>query len=170
MASRGVLELRQRPQLLLAVGTALLVVAGVLAWWQSSDPDPLPVSETVLNASTPVDQPVYIGVFTAGTDFGRTLHLSGVKVRATSNTDVSLTPLLCRGGSFVQTTDPDVFCSVLTDPEGETFGAGDAIVLQVVSDEPAVAVVDRVRLAFREDLRWATRPAGAESVVRILPR
>ncbi|MCW2815899.1 MAG: hypothetical protein JWN84_3354 [Nocardioides sp.] len=162
--------MQRRPRLLLAAGVVLLVLAGVMAWWQSSDPEPLPVSDVVISASTPVDQPVYVGVFTAGPDFGRTLHLSGVKVHATSNTDISLTPLLCRGGRFVQTTDPGVFCTVLTNPEGQELGPGDGIVLQVVSDEPAVAVVDRVELAFRENLRWATRPAGSETVVRVLPR
>ena len=169
MSSTGGLEMRARPRLLLVGGVLALLLAALMAWWQSSEPEGLPVSDTVVNASTKVGRPVYIGVFTAGADFGRSLHLSGVKVRATSNTDVSLTPLLCRGGNIGVTSDPSAFCRELVDPEGQTLRAGDGIVLQVVTDEPAVAVIDPVRLAFRENLRWATEPAGAGAVVRVLP-
>lgn len=162
--------MQTRPRLLLAGGVVLLVLAGALTWWRSSSPQALPLDDRVINASTPVGQPIYLGVFRTGDDFGRTLHVSGVKIHATSNTAVSLTPLLCRGGAITVTTDPDQFCPVLIDPEGQTLGAGDQIVVQVLSDQPAVAVVDRVRVAFRETLRWATLPAGAESVVQVLPR
>ena len=169
MSGVGVVEVRRRARLLLAGGVVLLVVAASLAWWQSAEPEALPVSDDVVAASTKVDSPVYVGVFTADAGFDRTLHLSGVKVRATSNTDVSLTPLLCRGGNVGVTTDPRAFCTELVDPEGQTLRAGDGIVLQVVHDEPAVAVIEQVRLAFRENLRWATSAAGSSAVVRILP-
>lgn len=159
----------RRSRLLLVGGIVLLVLAGLMAWWQSTEPEALPLSDTQVNASTPVDRPVYLGVFTTGAGFGRTLHVSGVKIRATSNTDVSLTPLLCRGGNIGVTTDPQAFCTELVDPEGQDLQAGDSIVLQVVSDEPAVAVVEPVRIAFRESLRWTTVPAGSSAVIRVLP-
>lgn len=162
--------MRSRPRLLLAGGAALLALAAALTWWRSSTPDALPLDDRVINASTPVGQPIYLGVFKTDADFTRTLHVSGIKIHATSNTAVSLTPLLCRGGAITVTTDPDQFCPVLINPEGQTLRAGDGIVVQVVSDQPAVAVIDRVRVAFREDLAWATTPAGAESVVQVLAR
>lgn len=170
MSSMGILEMQPRQRWLLATGVVVLVVALTVGLWQRGSPGPLPLSDEVVPASTPVGQPVYLGVFTAPADFGRTLNLSGVKIHATSNTDVSLTPLLCRGGSVGVTTDPGAFCPVLVDPEGQELRAGDTIVLQVVSDDPAVAVVDRVRLAFSENLQWATLPAGSGAVVRVLPR
>lgn len=162
--------MQTRSRLLLVGGVALLILAGLLTWWRSASPEALPLEDKVINASTPVNQPIYLGVFKTGTEFDRTLHLSGVKIHATSNTAVSLTPLLCRGGAITVTTQPDQFCPILINPEGQTLVAGDEIVLQVVSNEPAVAVVDHILLAFREGLQWAIVPAGAESVVQILPR
>lgn len=145
-----------------AVGTLGLVV------WHVNHPDALPTDDRVVSASTPVDEPVYVGVARGVQD--RTLHLSGVKVHATSNTDVSITPLLCRGGRIEATTDPAAFCTDLVNPEGEAFGVDDSIVLQLTSDQPAVAVIDRVRLGFREGLQWGTAPTGSSAVVRVLAR
>jgi hypothetical protein len=169
VANRGILELGQRPRPLVVAGVVVLLLAGLVAWWRSSSPQPLPRSDRTVHATTKVGSAVYVGMFTAGDPFTRTLHVSGVKVHATSNSAVTLTPLLCRGGSFVQTTDPEVYCAELVDPEGQTFSAGDGIVLRVVSDQPGVVVVDRVRLAFREGLRWATSPVGTGAVVQVLP-
>ena len=101
---------------------------------------------------------------------GRTLHLSGVKIHTTSNTDVSVTPLLCRDGRIEATTDPAAFCADLVNPEGQAFGPTDSIVLQVLSAVPAVAVIDPVRLGFRENLQWGTFPTGAGAVVQVLAR
>ena len=143
-------------------GTVGLVI------WHANHPEALPTDDRVVNASTPVDEPVYVGV--ARGIAGRTLHLSGVKVHATSNTDVSVTPLLCRGGRIEATTDPAAFCTELVNPEGEPFGADDSIVLQLTSDQPAVAVIDPVRLGFRESFQWGTLPTGSGAVVRVLAR
>jgi hypothetical protein len=170
MSSTGILESRPRVRALLGAGVVALVLLVASVLWLRGTPDDLPVGDALVPASTPVDQPVYVGVFSAGTDFGRTLHLSGVKIHATSNTDVSIEPLLCRGGAVAVTTEPEAFCPVLVNPEGQDLGAGDSIVIQVLSDEPAVAVVDPVRLSFSENLQWATLPAGSGAVVRILPR
>ncbi|WP_148616039.1 hypothetical protein [Nocardioides rubriscoriae] len=168
MSSMRVLELQRRPRLLLVVGTVLLVMATAMAWWRSSTPEPLPLSETVVNASTKVGRPVYVGVFTAGPDFRRTLRISRVTIRTTGS-DVGVTALLCRGGSIGVTQDPQPFCAQLVDPEGQDLRAGDGIVLQVVSDQPAVATIQRVRVAFREHFRSGTEPAGSSAVVRVLP-
>ncbi len=163
--------MRPRHRLLLVAGITIAVLATGLGLWLRGSPAALPVdADRLVPAATPVSEPVYVGMFTAPADFGRTLHLSGVKVQATSNVAVSLTPLLCRAGSIGVTTEPESFCRQLVNPEGQDLSAGDSILLQVVSDQPAVAVVDPVRLAFSEDLQWATLPAGTGAVVNVLPR
>ena len=164
------LEVRRRPGAALVAGLLVLaVVLGFLVWYAHS-PRPLPTSDRTITASIPVGKKLYVGVVSDVTGFDRTLSLSGVKVHTTSNTEVVVTPLLCRGGTVEVTTDPEPFCDDLVDPEGETFGPGDDIVLEVSSAEPAIAVIDRVRLGFREGLQWGTLAAGAPTVVRVLSR
>jgi len=81
---------------------------------------------------------------------------------------VTITAHLCRGGSVGVTTDPLVFCSEVVPTEGATMTAGDEIVLEIVSDEPGVVQIDPVKIAYRENFRWATQRAGSRSVVTIL--
>ena len=168
--SQAVLEVRQRAQsrwVLLATGIALLVGLGI---WYVNSPSALPTSNATVNASAVAGQPIYLGVFAATDDFERTLHLSGVKVHTTANTHVEVVPLLCRDGSLSVTTEPDAFCGELVNPEGETFGPGDSIVLEVSSEETAIAVIDRVELGFREGLQWGTREVGSRAIVSIRAR
>jgi hypothetical protein len=152
----------------LVAGVILLVGAIALAVWHAQHPAPLPVEDRTVSASTPVGEPVYVGV--ADGIGSRTLQLSGVKVSTTSNTMVDVVPLLCRDGRIEATTDPDAFCAALVNPEGQTLEADDSIVLRVSSDEPAIAVIDPVRLGFRDGLQWGTLPTGAGAVVRVLAR
>jgi hypothetical protein len=151
----------------LVTGIALLVALGI---WYVNSPSALPTSNATVNASTVAGRPVYVGVFAATGGFERTLHLSGVKVRTTANTQVEVVPHLCRNGSLSVTTEPAAFCGELVNPEGQQFGPGDSIVLEVSSDENAIAVIDRVRLGFREGLQWGTREAGSPAIVSILAR
>ena len=37
--------------------------------------------------------------------------------------------------------------------------------LKLESAEPAIAVIDQVRIAYREDVRWDTQPAGAQQAI-----
>jgi hypothetical protein len=156
---------RRRTRRVLLGVVALLLIA--MAVWYVNNPRSLPTSDTKLNASTVTGSPVYVGVFVAPKDFDRTLHLSGVKVHTTANTQVEVVPHLCRQGSIAVTTDPEPFCGDLQNPEGKTFGPGDSIVLEVSSDATAIAVIDRVELGFREGLQWGTKPAGASAIVSI---
>ena len=48
--------------------------------------------------------------------------------------------------------------------------SGDEIVLEVVGDVPTVVEIDRVRIAYRDGLQWATQDAGSRSQVSILAR
>lgn len=168
--STAPLQVERRPRWRLAVWAAVAVAVVAVVVWYVNSPEELPTSDTTISASTPVDQPVYVGVFAPDANFVRTLHLSGVKVHTTSNTEVSVVPLLCRGGTIGVTTEPETFCDDLVDPEGQTFRAGDDIVLEISSAEPAIAVVDRVRLGYRDGLQWGTHEAGAGVVVRVLAR
>lgn len=160
---------RRRRTRLVTLAVVAAAVAGLAAWYVNNPRD-LPVTAATVNATTAAGRPVYVGMFTPPGDFDRTLELSGVKVRTTANTQVEVVPLLCRGGSLAVTTDPTAFCAELVNPEGEPFGPGDSIVLEVSATETAIAAIDRVRLGFREGLQWGTREAGGTAVVSIQGR
>jgi hypothetical protein len=154
----------------LAVGLVIAAVLAVLATWYANTPAELPTSDSPVQASTTAGRPVYLGMFAGDRGFDRTLHLSGVKVHITANTEVEAVPYLCRDGSVSVTTEPEVFCGELVNPEGQTFESGDSIVLEVSGDESAIAVIDAVRLGFREGLQWGTREAGSAAIVTIQAR
>ncbi|MQW77904.1 hypothetical protein GHK92_18695 [Nocardioides sp. dk4132] len=155
-----------RLALTVVVGAA---VVGAIAWYANS-PASLPTSEQPVLASTPAGVPVHVGVFGAEPDFDRTLALSGVRVRVTSDVPVEVEPLLCRGGSFRVTTVPSTFCADLLDTEGESLTPGDTVVLRISGDHAGTVQIDRVRLAFREGIQRGVRPAGAPSRVTVLGR
>ncbi|KRB73346.1 hypothetical protein ASE01_21720 [Nocardioides sp. Root190] len=146
------------------IGTAILLLLGWFLWYAMT-PEDLPTSDKTVSASGVAGTPLYVGMFTAPDDFGRTLRISGVKVAATTNTDLTITPVLCRRGNVGVTTEPEQFCSDLVDPEGARMVGGDSIMLKIESAEPAVAVIERIRIAFREDVRWDTRAAGHDQAI-----
>jgi len=164
------LVVRQRGRAGLVVGIVVVALLAALAVWYVNNPSELPTSNATVNASTVAGQPVYLGVFAATDEFERTLHLSGVKVRTTANIQVDVVPYLCRDGSLAVTTEPGAFCGELLNPEGETFSPGDSIVLEVSGDDTAIAVIDRVQLAFREGVQWGTQEAGSPALVNIRAR
>ncbi|MCW2765124.1 MAG: hypothetical protein JWO11_1083 [Nocardioides sp.] len=170
MASTGALQVRRRPVAGIVVGVLAAIGAAVGGAWFVHHPADLPTSDARVTASTPVGQPVYVGVFAGTAEFGRTLRLFGVKVHTTSNSQVEVVPLLCHGGTIGVTTDPATFCAELVNPEGESFGPGDDIVLEVTGDTAGVAVIDRVRLGYREGFQVATQEAGVPVSVNILDR
>ncbi|HWJ65884.1 MAG TPA: hypothetical protein VNT31_04330 [Nocardioides sp.] len=146
---------------------ATAALALVVAWlgWYATTPEELPRTDRTVSASGVVGTPLYVGMFAASDDFNRTIRISGVKVHATTNTDMTITPLLCRRGTVGVTTDPEQFCSDLVNPEGARFVSGDSIILRIESEDPALAVVDQIRVAYREDIRWDTQPAGAQQAI-----
>jgi len=146
-----------------------LVLLAVIGW-VSTHPKALATTDATVQAQTPVGTPIYVGVYAAPAGFDRTLHLSGVHVFATSTADVTVVPHLCHGGSVHVTTTPETFCDELGPTEGATMESGDAIVLEVAGDVPAVVEIDRVRVAYRDGLQWATQDAGARAQVSILAR
>ena len=93
-----------------------------------------------------------------------------MRVFASSTVDVTITPHVCHGGSVRVTTTPETFCEELGPTEGATLERGDTVVLEVVGDAPGVVDIDRIRIAYRDGLQWATQDAGAPSQVTILAR
>ena len=170
MSTPSELQVRRRPRAGLVVKVLLALVVVAFVVWFTTSPADLPVSEAEVTASTPVNTPVYLGVFAPAADFDRELHLSGVKVHTTANTELTVTPLLCVGGTVGVTTEPERFCPELVDPEGRTLREGDSVVLEVTGALAAIAVIDRVRLGFRDGLQWGTLEAGSGAIVRILGR
>lgn len=167
MSSPGPLEVRHRARARLVAAVLGGIIAVAMVSWHMNHPAELPTQEGPIRASTTAGTPVYVGAFVPPADFERDLSLSGVKVHTTANTEVSVVPLLCRGGGFAVTTAPEPFCDELVDPEGERFEVGDSIVLEVSSEDSAIAVIDRVRLGFREGLQWGTEAAGVPAIVLI---
>jgi hypothetical protein len=154
-----------RPRTLrwVVVGVTVLVLAAWIAWFLRS-PGALPTEDRTVTASGVVGTPLYVRAFTAPSDFGRTLHVSGVKVHTEASADVDITPVLCTGGANDVTTAPDQFCDDLANPEGEELGEGDSILLEVRADQPVEAHIDRIRIGFRQDVRSATEPAGVAGI------
>lgn len=138
---------------------AIALLVGWVAWYVTTPPQ-LQTDAQDKPATGVVGHDLYIGMFTAGSDFHRAIHISGVKVHATASATFDVTPLLCHQGSIDVTTDPTAFCRSLDDPAGQRLGAGDSILLKLHSDTPVVADIDQIRIAFQEGLRWGTQPAG----------
>jgi len=163
------LQVRTRSRWLVRVAGVLGIVVFVsIVGYVTTHPEELPTSDTVVRASTPVGRSVYVGVFQANADFDRTLEISGIKVFAVSSVPVTITPHLCLGGSLGVTSDPELFCTDLVDTEGATMTAGDEVVLEVTGDQPGAVDIERIRVAYRDRVQWATQFAGSPAVVTIL--
>lgn len=155
---------RPRTVRVVVIGAVVVVVVGWLVWFLRS-PGELPTTDRTLEAEGVVGTPLYVPVFEAPSDFDRTLHVSGVKVHTDASADLTVTPMLCTGGSPNDvTTAPEPFCDDLVDPEGEDLSAGDSILLRVEAGQPVEAHVDRIEIGFRQDIRSATEPAGVAGV------
>ncbi len=149
------------------VGTAGLA-ALLFVWWFVTNPSALPTREGHVTAVTTAGRPVYVGVWSAPGDFGRTLDVAGVRLRADATVEVDLEALLCREGSVGVTSDPEPFCRQLVDPAGTTLRPGDSLVVRVVADEPGAVYLDRPTVVFREGPRWGTSQAGTEAVLAVV--
>ncbi len=151
-------------------GVVALATVGALLflWWFVTNPSALPTREGHVTAVTPAGKPVFVGVWSTTGDFGRTLQVAGVHLRADATVAVGLEPLLCRDGSVGVTSDPAPFCRELLDPAGATLGPGDSLVVRVVAEEPGAVYLDRPSVAFREGPRRGNREAGTETVLAIV--
>ncbi|TQK71799.1 hypothetical protein FBY23_3599 [Nocardioides sp. SLBN-35] len=157
-------SLQSRGWRIAALAVALVLAVAWLVWYAMT-PEDLPTSKKVVNANGVAGTPLYVGMFAAPADLGRTLRISGVRVHTTSDVKLKVTPMLCRRGTIGVTTQPGQFCADLVDPEGERLVGGDSIVVRIEAAEAALAVIDRVRIAYREDIRWDTQPAGNQQAI-----
>lgn len=163
------LTLRKRSRWLVRLVWLLVVaIAAAAVGYVTTHPEELPTTDGVVTASSPAGRPVYIGVFAAPADFGRSIKISGIKVFATAPGPVTITPHLCRSGSVGVSTDPEPFCVKIVPTEGATMNPGDEIVLEIVGEVPGQIAVDRIRVAYRDNFQWATQRAGLPAVVTIL--
>lgn len=158
------ISLQSRASRLVLSGVALVLLVGWFVWYATT-PEDLPTNEKAISASGVAGTPLYVGMFTPPDDFERTLRISGVKVHATTSADLDITPFLCRRGNVGVTTKPEQFCAEVVDIEGARMVGGDSIILRVETEEAAIAVIDQVSVAFREDVRWDTKPAGNQQAI-----
>ena len=142
----------------------LAALVGVGAWFVTH-PEPLPTADQPVTVSTPVDVPVYIGVFSPT---GRSLDIS--QVRARHSGDASVDVLVCHDGTVGVTTDPDTFCAGVDDAVGAELTPGDELLLRVSAATPGPISIDRVEVSYRDGLQWGTDEAGHPVVVNVLGR
>lgn len=158
------ISLQSRASRLVLSGLALLLLVGWFLWYATT-PEDLPTNDRAVSASGVAGTPLYVGMFTPPDDFERTLRISGVKVHATTSADIEITPLLCRRGNVAVTTKPEQFCADVVGTEGARLVGGDSIMLRIEADDATLAVIDQLSVAFREDVRWDTKPAGNEQAI-----
>jgi len=160
---------RQRPakrsklwRILIVLAT--LAVAVGWAIWFVRTPDDLPTTSGTVEDAGVVGQEIYVGVFTVGDGFDRTLDISEVAVDVSSDGEAEVEPKVCQGGSLSITTDADPYCPELVDVDGAKFSDGDSIVLVVSATEATEVEIGRIEISFREGIKWGTKPAGIEGV------
>jgi len=156
----GIRRTRMAPALWLLV---VAVVLAVVAWYVTHPPS-LPRSEETVTASAPAGEAVYAPTV----DSRRTIRIREVAVTTEGDLPVEVTSLVCKGGAINVTSDPATFCTSLVDAEGATVSPGDVLVLELTSSVPGEAVVDRVRLSYRDGLQWATQEVGPQVEVTFL--
>ena len=163
------LRVRRSPSAwLLWLVLAVAVVA--LAGWYATHPNPLPTEETPVLASTPVGEPVYVGVLTPDADTDRSVHIRGIDVDPVGEMPVSVIGLVCQGGAVAVTSDPETFCTRLVEAEGASVGPGDVLVLRIVGELAGEVDLGRVQVSFREGLQWGTDDAGPPVTASFLSR
>ena len=165
-ASLSVQRSRSRRWLVVLVCLVAVVAGGA---WYSTHPSALPTPPGPVEATTPAGSPIYVGIYTPDPDGGRTLTVRDLDVDPLSDTvPVSVIGLVCKDGSVGVTTDPSAFCGDLVRAEGESVGPGDVLVVQVYGETPGMVELDRVRLTFREGLRWGSAEVGPPIVATFL--
>jgi hypothetical protein len=158
-----------RSRLGLYLGLVLaLALVGVAAWFVVH-PSPLPTSDRTLAASTPVEVPVYVGVY-SGSQTDRRLDLTGVHVNAPADTTAAVTVQVCVGGSLSVTADPKEFCTRIIPAAGASLGPDDTLMLQIQSPTAGTLVLDDLEISYREGIQWGTQPVGPRVRVTFLPR
>lgn len=149
---------------------ALAVVVIAVAAWYATHPTPLPTTAATVTASTPVGEPVYVGVLAPTAEEDRTLVVRGFDVDATGDVPVDLQAKICRGGAIAVTSEPETFCTSLVNAVGTSIGPGDVLVLEISSTSAGEVELGRVHVTYREGLQWGSSEAGPPVTVTFLSR
>lgn len=154
---------RSRATRLVAIVGASLIVLSWTIWYLIS-PRSLQVDEEVVTVQGRAGSALYVEVFTVPNDWERSLSVSEISVDADVEGDLKVTPLICRGHTNGVTTKPENFCDDLVDTNDVDLGAGDAVLLRLEADGAVEGEIDRIRISFREGLRWGTKDAGVAGI------
>ena len=78
---------------------------------------------------------------------------------------------VCRDGTISVTSQPEEFCSTVTDAAGATLEPGDGLVLEILdANESGEVTIAPMEISFREGIRWGTRPVGPTVEATFLSR
>jgi hypothetical protein len=159
---------RSRRGLVLIWIAAFTVLIAFGAWFVTH-PSPLPVPDEPVEVEVPLGEAVYVGVYDPAADDDRTLHIS----EATIEVDGAATVVarVCRDGTISVTSQPEEFCSTVTDAEGATLEPGDGLVLEILdANESGDATIAPMEISFRDGIRWGTQPVGPTVEATFLSR
>jgi len=148
----------------------LVLAVGAVAAWYATHPSPLPTTTTAVTASTPVGEPVYVGVLSPTDGSGRTVHIRGIDVDPVGAVPLGVDGKVCKGGALAVTSDPEAFCTRLVDAEGASVGPGDVLVLEISGQTAGEVDLGRVRVTYRDGLQWGSDEAGPPVTVTFLSR
>jgi hypothetical protein len=160
-------ERSRRGRVLLWIAALAVVIA--FGAWFVTHPAPLPVPDEPVKVQVPIGEAVYVGVYDPAADANRTLHIS----RATTEVDGPATVVarVCRDGTVSVTSQPEEFCSSMTDAEGATVAPGDGLVLEILdANEAGEATIAPMEISFRDGIRWGTQPVGPTVEATFLSR
>lgn len=160
-------EHSRRGLVVLWIGALAVVVA--FGAWFVTHPAPLPVPDEPVAVEVPLGEAVYVGIYDPAADDERTLHIS----EATIEVDGAATVVarVCRDGTISVTSQPDEFCSTVTDAAGATLEPGDGLVLEILdANETGEATIAPMEISFRDGIRWGTQPVGPTVQATFLSR
>jgi hypothetical protein len=159
---------RSRRGLVLLWVAALAVVLAFGAWFVTH-PAPLPVPDEPVAVEVPLGEAVYVGVYDPADDGNRTLHISEATIEVEGAATV--VARVCRDGTISVTSQPEEFCSSVSDAAGATLEPGDGLVLEILdANESGEATIQPMEITFREGIRRGTQPVGPTVKATFLSR
>jgi hypothetical protein len=159
---------RSRRGLVLLWIAAVAVVIAFGAWFVTH-PAPLPVPDKPVAVEVPLGEAVYVGVYDPAADDDRTLHISEAAIEVDGAATV--VARVCRDGTISVTSQPEEFCSTVTDAADATLEPGDGLVLEILdANETGEATIAPMEISFRDGLRWGTQPVGPTVEATFLSR
>jgi hypothetical protein len=148
----------------------VVAIAGAAAFgaWFVTHPRPLPLPQDPAQVQIPLGEAEYVGIYDPAADDDRTVHIRQVDIEVQG--EVTVSALVCRGGTLSETNEPETFCTSLVGAEGATLEPGDGLVLEILEDEPGEATIEPLELTYRDGLQWGTQPVGPTVEATFLSR